>query len=208
MTGISTRSRAAPARERWKFQAGAPLHSTPSMSGDLILFGCDDGALYALDHTSGRLRWKAEGGGPIWTSPSVYGGARVCRLDRRDVQGTRSQQRAHPLDATAARPDSLDGLRDRATGVLRVQRRPRLRTRQRVRTRRVDSRNRRLGHGRSGRRRTGWCLPDRRTTASTRSTPRRASGDGASKPAWASPRRPRWPTEKCSWPAKTDTSTR
>ena len=35
-------------KERWKFQAGAPIHSTPSISGDLIFFGCDDGAAYEL----------------------------------------------------------------------------------------------------------------------------------------------------------------
>ena len=35
------------------------------------MFGCDDGALYAVEVTSGLLKWRAEGAGPIWTTPIV-----------------------------------------------------------------------------------------------------------------------------------------
>src|SRR5512146_133861 len=30
-------------RLAWKFDAGAPIHATPSLSGDKVLFGCDGG---------------------------------------------------------------------------------------------------------------------------------------------------------------------
>src|ERR1700754_5060408 len=36
---------AANGRERWRYQAAAALHSTPALSGALVLFGCDDGSV-------------------------------------------------------------------------------------------------------------------------------------------------------------------
>src|SRR5215469_13546842 len=34
---------------KWKFEAAGGVHSTPSLFGNAILFGCDDGNVYALD---------------------------------------------------------------------------------------------------------------------------------------------------------------
>ena len=34
---------------KWKFQAPGQIHSTPSLSDNRILFGCDDGKVYAID---------------------------------------------------------------------------------------------------------------------------------------------------------------
>jgi outer membrane protein assembly factor BamB len=39
---------------KWQFQAGGQIHSTPSLSGDSILFGCDDGKVYAVNRNSGK----------------------------------------------------------------------------------------------------------------------------------------------------------
>ena len=33
---------------RWKFEVAGQVHSTPALFGDAILFGCDDGKVYAL----------------------------------------------------------------------------------------------------------------------------------------------------------------
>src|SRR5215813_3287521 len=33
---------------KWKFQAAGQLHSTPSLYGNKVLFGCDDGKTYAI----------------------------------------------------------------------------------------------------------------------------------------------------------------
>src|ERR1700726_4085091 len=38
---------------KWKFQAPGQIHSTPSLYRNMVLFGCDDGRVYALDRHSG-----------------------------------------------------------------------------------------------------------------------------------------------------------
>jgi len=49
----------ASGRQVWSFVAGGPIRLTPTVSRGAVLFGCDDGALYALDAATGELRWKA-----------------------------------------------------------------------------------------------------------------------------------------------------
>ncbi len=58
---------------KWKFQAAAQVHSTPSLSKNRILFGCDDGKVYALDRHAGNKLWASQTGAEIWASP-VLGG--------------------------------------------------------------------------------------------------------------------------------------
>ena len=41
-------------RQKWQFQAADHIHSTPSLSGNKVLFGCDSGKVYAVDCDSGK----------------------------------------------------------------------------------------------------------------------------------------------------------
>ncbi len=44
--------------EIWAFLAGGPIRLAPTLSGEKILFGCDDGFAYCLDRATGQLIWK------------------------------------------------------------------------------------------------------------------------------------------------------
>ena len=48
------------------------IHSSPSVFGDMVLFGSDDHFLYALDAESGNLNARFETGGKIYASPTIY----------------------------------------------------------------------------------------------------------------------------------------
>ncbi len=43
----------------WTYVAGGPIRLAPTVSGEQVLFGCDDGAVYSLNVQNGTLRWKA-----------------------------------------------------------------------------------------------------------------------------------------------------
>jgi outer membrane protein assembly factor BamB len=61
----------------WQFLTRGPVLSAPSIAGDLIHFGSDDGHLYVLDKTNGSLiaRFRSDAGSPIRTSPAIWQGA-------------------------------------------------------------------------------------------------------------------------------------
>ena len=44
----------------WKFEAGGPIGSTPCYiaESDLVVFGADDGSIYAVDGTTGKQVWR------------------------------------------------------------------------------------------------------------------------------------------------------
>ena len=42
-----------------------------------VIFGCNDGAIYAVDQTTGTLRWKYMTGGIVQSSPVVAGDGTV-----------------------------------------------------------------------------------------------------------------------------------
>ena len=44
--------------EIWSFIAGGPIRLAPTIAGDRVLFGCDDGNAYCLDRKTGKLVWK------------------------------------------------------------------------------------------------------------------------------------------------------
>jgi outer membrane protein assembly factor BamB len=60
-------------RQRWTFQAGAAVQTTPVIVGDVALVGSDDGILHALDLRSGRRRWAVDVG-PGAGGPTVVDG--------------------------------------------------------------------------------------------------------------------------------------
>lgn len=51
------------------------IRSTPASWKDFVLFGADDGNLYALDGTTGALRWKLRVDGAVIAPPVVAGNA-------------------------------------------------------------------------------------------------------------------------------------
>ena len=63
----------------WRFDIPAHgrtrmIHSSPVSDGDIVVFGCDDGTLYAVGLDDGILRWKAPTGSAILASPSFENG--------------------------------------------------------------------------------------------------------------------------------------
>lgn len=48
--------------ERWSFFTGGPVRLAPTVSGDRVLFGSDDGFVYCLNADDGKLLWKLRGG--------------------------------------------------------------------------------------------------------------------------------------------------
>ena len=59
------------------------IRSSPASDGQIVVFGCDDGNLYAVGVEDGKLRWSAKAGGSIFASPSISGGKIfVGSLDR------------------------------------------------------------------------------------------------------------------------------
>jgi outer membrane protein assembly factor BamB len=45
-------------RELWRFTAGGPVDSPPTVHEGLVIFGCADGRVYALNAADGRLAWR------------------------------------------------------------------------------------------------------------------------------------------------------
>ncbi len=66
-----------PVRDRTTF-----IHSSPASDGEVIVFGCDNGILYAVGIADGKLRWSEPTGGSILASPSIaHGSVFVGSLD-------------------------------------------------------------------------------------------------------------------------------
>lgn len=61
---------------KWNYAAGGPIRLAPTIAGDRVLFGCDDGNAYCVDRTTGALIWKF--------NPSLHSGGDVRRLINND----------------------------------------------------------------------------------------------------------------------------
>jgi outer membrane protein assembly factor BamB len=71
--------------QRWRYSAGAPVTSTPAVSGGLVVFSASDGTIQAIDAIRGTRRWVVHSGpeaalpwghesGDTWTSsPTIAG---------------------------------------------------------------------------------------------------------------------------------------
>lgn len=53
---------------------GNLIHSSPASDGNILVFGCDNGNVYALDIRNGNLKWMAATNGSVLASPSVNDG--------------------------------------------------------------------------------------------------------------------------------------
>ncbi len=66
-------------KEVWNFKTGSddsrqPIRSSPATDGTTIVFGCDDGCVYAVDRTSGTRNWKFQTEHSIFASPIIVDG--------------------------------------------------------------------------------------------------------------------------------------
>lgn len=48
-----------------------PSYSSPATNGQVVLYGCDDGYLYAVDFDNGKLKWKFKTNASIKSTPSI-----------------------------------------------------------------------------------------------------------------------------------------
>jgi len=53
----------------WAFETNGNTASRPVIVDDLVIFGCEDANIYALNADDGQLIWKRNTGGPIVSSP-------------------------------------------------------------------------------------------------------------------------------------------
>jgi eukaryotic-like serine/threonine-protein kinase len=58
----------------WTYETGAPIWGTPAISDGTIIFGSDDGNLYAVDTQNGGLKWKFLTQGFVRSQPAIVGG--------------------------------------------------------------------------------------------------------------------------------------
>jgi outer membrane protein assembly factor BamB len=60
-------------RVKWVFPTGARVVSSPVWRDGTVLFGSDDGNVYAVDAATGRQRWMTHTGGPVASTPALSG---------------------------------------------------------------------------------------------------------------------------------------
>jgi outer membrane protein assembly factor BamB len=58
----------------WYFTTSGAVRSTPAVAGGVVVFGSDDGFLYALDAKTGAEKWRVNLGGSVSSSPAIAGG--------------------------------------------------------------------------------------------------------------------------------------
>ncbi|RPI21066.1 MAG: hypothetical protein EHM61_25665 [Acidobacteria bacterium] len=56
-----------------RFKTGGKIRSTPAYVDGVIYAGSEDGNLYALEASSGRLKWRYFTDGDLSSSPAVVG---------------------------------------------------------------------------------------------------------------------------------------
>ncbi|MFN0243577.1 MAG: PQQ-binding-like beta-propeller repeat protein [Planctomycetota bacterium] len=64
---------AATGAEKWKFETKGLVRSTPAIAGGLVVFGSNDGSVYAVN-ARGELAWKHATGDAVTSSPLVHDG--------------------------------------------------------------------------------------------------------------------------------------
>lgn len=92
-TGVATSAapRTAP-RVRWTFPTGSRIVGSAVWHEGLVIFGSDDGNVYAVDAASGRQRWMHRTDGPVPATPALHDGR---------VYVTSYDGQLHALDAAS-----------------------------------------------------------------------------------------------------------
>jgi outer membrane protein assembly factor BamB len=56
----------------WSFKTEDQHRSSPAISKNVLVVGCDDGMIYGLNAKSGKLKWKFETGAAVFATPSIW----------------------------------------------------------------------------------------------------------------------------------------
>ena len=68
--------------EKWAFRATGRIDSSAVVTGDHVVFGCDDGIVYAVSiKDEGTEVWRYEVGQPVQSSPCIAAGRMVIAAD-------------------------------------------------------------------------------------------------------------------------------
>lgn len=57
----------------WTFKTEDQHRSSPALKDKVLVVGCDDGVIYALNSDSGQLKWKMEAGASVFATPVLAG---------------------------------------------------------------------------------------------------------------------------------------
>lgn len=55
----------------WTFKTEGQLRSSPSLSNEIVVSGCDDGTLYALSAETGKLKWQFKTRASVFATPAI-----------------------------------------------------------------------------------------------------------------------------------------
>jgi outer membrane protein assembly factor BamB len=55
----------------WQTKTDGQIRSSPAYHNGIIVFGCDDGFIYAVGKTSGQLRWKFKTNAGVQATPAI-----------------------------------------------------------------------------------------------------------------------------------------
>jgi len=74
----------------WKKQIGSPILSSPAVTGNMVYFGANDGNIYCLDTSNGKIKWKYDAtqeAGEVWilSSPAIADGKLYVGATRRHL---------------------------------------------------------------------------------------------------------------------------
>ena len=59
---------------KWGYESGEIYTSSPALEGPAVVFGAQDGHVYAIDARTGRERWRFRTGGRVYASPAIAAG--------------------------------------------------------------------------------------------------------------------------------------
>lgn len=70
----------------WAYPLNGWGMSTPTLAGDEIIFGTNDGHVHALEAATGLSRWSTDVGGAIWSQPAILqnGARRIALISSND----------------------------------------------------------------------------------------------------------------------------
>jgi outer membrane protein assembly factor BamB len=63
---------------KWGYESGEIYTSSPALDGATVVFGSQDGHVYALDARTGRQRWRYRTGGRVYASPAIAAGTVIA----------------------------------------------------------------------------------------------------------------------------------
>ncbi|MBN2010766.1 PQQ-binding-like beta-propeller repeat protein [candidate division KSB1 bacterium] len=70
----------------WTFNTNDQIRSSPAYGDGKIFFGCDDGAVYALDESNGKEIWHFQTEGAVEATPAVDLNARLVLIGSSDFR--------------------------------------------------------------------------------------------------------------------------